>query len=443
VGNSSHGSGNGNRFDSHGHWLNSHSNSFANFPWDLLVDGVAYLTRNRIALLDGDLDRDGPGNINALGDRLVDTVGFRHLSVDGGALGDGLRLAHGLGYLSGDDSALLPGNIHADGDGHTPGDSNLSGDLHRDLSALPLSNGLADWGLGSHWNWSSNSNWGCNCNLASRQSRSNSTSKRTKPKESIGISIGIGISISISISISLVLGVNKSSGNGSSNNGGDTSDSSGDTGNNRGTHSSSSDGSSHGSTNSMSNNSRVRLNGNLGLSAGLSGDVLALLGVGGVNNGLCLGGALLLGGTLLLLHGGALLLRDLLDDVGALGNVPGGTLLLRNILYNGGTLRDRGSGTLLLTLGDEVGGGLCAADRLVSGGAGLPGHSLVGGVATGSMGNVVTVSASIMSVVTVAGLSIRLGFSQEGGHKANNYQKLLHCDLKLMRLPTLSWSELE
>merc|ERR1719383_1080916 len=147
-------------------------------------------------------------------------------------------------------------------------------------------------------------------------------------------------------------------------------------GNNRGSNSGS---------NSVTDDGRVRLNRDMGLSADLSGDVLALLGVGGVNNGLVVGGALLLAGALLLVDGDALLLRNLLI---------------------------------------EVGDGLGIADGLVGGGAGLSGHSLVSGGATrGSMGNSVAISITISSsVMAIPGLGISI--SHDGGDKAQNYQKL-------------------
>ena len=98
----------------------------------------------------------------------------------------------------------------------------------------------------------------------------------------------------------------------------------------------------------MADEGVLTLDGNLGLGTGLGDHVLAILYEGGLHHraGPC--AALLLRVALLLGHGTALLLGNLLHGGVALRDGSGGALLLRDGLYQGFALRDGSGGALLL-----------------------------------------------------------------------------------------------
>jgi len=203
-------------------------------------------------------------------------------------------------------------------------------------------------------------------------------------------------------------------------------------------------------TDGVSYNRVLGLHMYLSFSAGLAHNILALLLQLSLNNSLGLGGALLLSGALLFVNSDALLFgnvpdsgtafrngpggTDLLGNVlcegrtfgnspcgtlllgnglcesGALGNSPGAALLLGNILHDSSTLRNSPSGTSLLVLGHIACGGLCLANSLVGGGAGLPCDGIVDGVALRRMmtNSLVAVAvSSVAATVPVAGLRRR------------------------------------
>lgn len=165
------------------------SNSVAHLSGDLLMDRVTDLTGNIGTLLDGSLDRDLVSMccaflnsfVNTLGlrhltvdglalldgfvntlclrnldvdgstfiDGLVDTLGFGNLLVDGVAFSDRFVDAVGLRNLLVDGGALLPRHSSAHRHGNASGDSDAARNLDGNLSALSLGGGLASGSNGS------------------------------------------------------------------------------------------------------------------------------------------------------------------------------------------------------------------------------------------------------------------------------------------------------
>lgn len=183
----------------------------------LLDHGMAFLARYISTLLNWNLNRDLLGNKNTVGNRLVNTVDLRYLSVngntffnglsfalglghgfvDGCALSDWLRVAHSLGNRSGNNIALLSWDLDTNRSSCALGYSNGTRNLNRDLATLTLSMSLAvgrgssnSYGGSSNWNRSdrSGSNW---------YSWGNGIEDGALSKEELCVSISVGISFSI------------------------------------------------------------------------------------------------------------------------------------------------------------------------------------------------------------------------------------------------------
>merc|ERR1719290_326052 len=145
--------------------------------------------------------------------------------------------------------------------------------------------------------------------------------------------------------------------------------------------------------------------------AHLTSDILALLGGGGVDNSVGLCGALLLAGALLFIHNGALLLGNIFVDGVALRNSSSGTLFFGHTSDCGSTLRYSCGVAFLLRFCFIVSDCFCIAD--------IFSHDIIGDM---------TLWCSIrMSIsMSIGGLCIGICLSQDGRHKANKYQELLH-----------------
>ncbi len=359
----------------------------------LLDHGMAFLARYISTLLYGNLDRDLSGNKNTVGNRLVNTVDLRYLSVngntffnrpsfalglghglvDGCALSDWLGVAHSLGNRSGNSVALLSGDLDTNRNSCALGYSNGTRNLNRDLATLTLSLSLAvgrgssnSYGAGSNRD-RSGSNW---------YSWGNGIEDGALSEEELCVSIGVGISFSFSICFTLNNSV--LSGNDSRSSSTYNSTSRGNVKASSIQRQSSKWGSSRGNTidggkwksgvsssnmsnrnslsSNMSNKTGRGVNMNLSLDTRLSDNINTLGGVAGLGDSLGLCSTLLLLRALLDGHHGALLLGNLGDNGVALGNCTGGAHLLRNRLQGGGTLLHISGGTLLLRYRLECGG---------------------------------------------------------------------------------------
>lgn len=196
----------------------------------------------------------------------------------------------------------------------------------------------------------------------------------------------------------------------------------------------------------------------LGLSADLVDNVIALLNKSCFRDGLCLGGTLLLSGTLLgvsalllggtgllssallgvsallfggtlghisallLSYSGALLVRHIPHNVCALLLGVGGALLLGDLPGGGGALGDSPGVAFFLVLSPEVCDSPGLALRISDGGAGLGGDCVVGDGALGCVMFPVVVSA----IATVAIPGVSLGTAQGKRNKTKENYKLLH-----------------
>lgn len=154
----------------------------------LLDNGMAFLARYISTLLNWNLNGDLLGNKNTVGNRLVNTVNLRYLSINGntffnrlsfalglghgfvnsGTLSDWLGVAHSLGNRSGNKLTVLSGYLDTNRNICALGYSNCTRNLNRDLATLTLSLSLAvgrgssnSYGTGSNWNSSdrTGSNW--------------------------------------------------------------------------------------------------------------------------------------------------------------------------------------------------------------------------------------------------------------------------------------------
>merc|ERR1712128_316067 len=164
----------------------------------------------------------------------------------------------------------------------------------------------------------------------------------------------------------------------------------------------------------MGNNIGMSLHMDLSVSAYLMDNILALLDQSCFRNSLGLGGALLLGGTLLVCcalrnlgtllvcHSVASLLWHLGDNIGALLLSVSGALLLRHITGNGGALLHGSGGALFLGLSDIVCDSSGVADRFRHCCACLGGDRLIGGMTLGCVMLSMVVSAiASMSIARI------------------------------------------
>lgn len=83
---------------------------------------------------------------------------------------------------------------------------------------------------------------------------------------------------------------------------------------------------------------------------------------------------------------------------------------------------------MLFILSYIVGGGFSMADRFSGGGASLSCYNIISGTATRSMGNMMFITITTSIVVSISRISLRFGFSEDGGGKEEDYQKLFHVD---------------
>lgn len=183
----------------------------------LLDHGMAFLARYISTLLNWNLNRDLLGNKNTVGNRLVNTVDLRYLSVngntffnglsfalglghgfvDGCALSDWLRVAHSLGNRSGNNIALLSWDLDTNRSSCALGYSNGTRNLNRDLATLTLSMSLAV-GRGSSNSYGGSSNWNSSDRSGSNwYSWGNGIEDGALSKEELCVSISVGISFSI------------------------------------------------------------------------------------------------------------------------------------------------------------------------------------------------------------------------------------------------------
>lgn len=204
--------------------LDSDSLLVAHLASHLLDHWMAFLMRYISTFLNWNLNRDLPGNKNTVGNRFVNTVDLRYLSVNGNTFFNRLSFALGLGYGSVDSCtlsdwlgvahsfwnrsrnniALLPGYLNTDRNSCALRYSNGTRNLNWDLAALTLSCSLAvsrggsnSYGTGS--NWKSSNRTGSN-----RYSWCNSIEDGALSQKELCISVGISFSICFTLNNSIL-----------------------------------------------------------------------------------------------------------------------------------------------------------------------------------------------------------------------------------------------